>query len=539
MNLKIQGYYWIIPLALALGAALASLQEGSWLVGWIGFSFVFFLSFVLLKAAYLWSGGGRALAWMIALAFALRLAGGVAAHVLIPVYGYPESKDGQAGYAFTDAHRRDEQAWGLAISGKPVYDAFSRDYASDQYGGLLALSAFVYRYLSYDAHRTLMMVLFASFIAALGVPFFWNAARKSFGEKVAWASAWIFALYPESILLGGSSMREPYLMTLSAFAFWGFVEWRSGREDPSTGSGHRLAPTRPRSAMIALGLSLLGMLLFSPAVAIFTLIIFAGWMFFSRERASISWKAVAVFAVVFLIGLLALSSSLNRRGVFDTTSPMSILNNWLQLSVRWNVYQIERESGWVQKLFDEMPEGLRLPFVVTYGILQPVLPATLIVPTLPIWKVIYILRALGWFAVLPLMILSFVTGSTSGLDGRRSLFVWLALLAWTWILLAALRGGGDQWDNPRYRTILFMWHAMVAGYAWVWWRETRNPWLIRIVACEAVFVLVFTQWYASRYYFVGGQLPFAVMIALIVGLWGAILGMGWWLDKRRGQPRAM
>jgi hypothetical protein len=218
---------------------------------------------------------------------------------------------------------------------------------------------------------------------------------------------------------------------------------------------------------------------------------------------------------------------------------MSVVNDWLQYSVRWNVYQIERESGWVQKLFDEMPEGLRLPFVVTYGILQPVLPATLIVPTLPIWKVIYILRALGWYALLPLMILSFVTGSTSILEGRRSLFVWLALLAWTWILLAALRGGGDQWDNPRYRTILFMWHALVAGVVWVWWRETRNSWMIRIIACEAVFMLIFTQWYASRYYYVGGQLSFPVMIALIVGLWSVILGGGWWLDKRRGPPRAM
>jgi len=30
----------------------------------------------------------------------------------------------------------------------------------------------------------------------------------------------------------------------------------------------------------------------------------------------------------------------------------------------------------------------------------------------------------------------------------------------------------------------------------------------------------------------GGQLPFAVMIALILGLWGVILGIGWWQDKR-------
>lgn len=527
MNLKKQDLVWILPLALALATVTASVQGG----GWLGFSFLFLLSLTLLASSTRWAGRDtrpalQNLAWIVALAFALRLAGGIAAHELLPVYGYADSSDGIAGYAYTDAHRRDEQAWTLAISGKPILDAFSGEYSSDQYGGLLALSALVYRYLSPDAHRPLMMVLLSAFIAALGIPFLWKAARKTFGEKVAWASAWIFALYPESILLGGSAMREPYLMTLSAIAFWGFVEWRD-----VVGAG--FPRPMPRSAIIALALSLLGMLLFSPAVAVVTLIIFAGWMFFSRDRAKISWVSIAVFAIVFMIGLFALSSALNRRGVFDTSSPMSVLNDWIQRSVKWNFYQIERESGWIQKLFEEMPEGMRLPFVTVYGILQPVLPAALVVPTLPIWKVIYVLRALGWYALLPMLILSFVTGSSQNGGKTRTLFVWLSLLAWTWILLAALRGGGDQWDNPRYRAILFMWQALVAGYVWVWRGETRNPWFARIVACEAIFVLVFGQWYASRYFYVGGQLPFAAMIALIVGLWAAIVGGGWWLDNRR------
>jgi hypothetical protein len=55
-----------------------------------------------------------------------------------------------------------------------------------------------------------------------------------------------------------------------------------------------------------------------------------------------------------------------------------------------------------------------------------------------------------------------------------------------------------------------------------------------VVLCEAVFLLVFTQWYANRYFHWGGQLPFAMMIFLIAGLWVVILGVGWWLDKKRG-----
>ena len=540
MNLNKQDLFWILPTALVSGAVLSWLQGSGWLSGWLGFSCLFLLSLILLVSSTKWAGGGRTLAWIVALAFALRLAGGVAAYTLLPVYGYTNSKDGQAGYTYTDAHKRDEQAWKLSISDTPILDAFSREYASDQYGGLLALSGLTYRYLSPDAHRPLMMILLAAFVAALGIPFLWKAAGVTFGEKTAWASVWIFALYPESILLGGSAMREPYLITLSAIAFWGFVFGVQELAPALDGkpSNSKVAPR------IALGLSLLGMLLFSPSVAVATLFIFAGWMFFSREHASISWKPILVFAVVFLIGLFALSSSLNRKGVFDTSSPMAVLNDWIQLSVKWNVYQIERESGWVQKLFDEMPEAARIPFVAVYGLLQPVLPAALVVPTLPIWKVIYVLRALGWYALLPLLILSTVAGASlpvekNRAESRRNLFVWLSLLSWTWILLAALRGGGDQWDNPRYRMLLFVWEALVAGQVYVWWRETRNAWFTRVVACETVFVLIFGQWYASRYFYVGGQLPFAVMIALIVGLWGAILGGGWWLDKMRGQPRAM
>jgi hypothetical protein len=68
---------------------------------------------------------------------------------------------------------------------------------------------------------------------------------------------------------------------------------------------------------------------------------------------------------------------------------------------------------------------------------------------------------------------------------------------------------------------------------WVWWRETRNAWFMRVVLCEVAFLLVFTQWYGSRYLYWGGQLPFAAMVALIAGAWGLIIGAGWWLDRKR------
>lgn len=527
MTLKKTDLLWLLPLALALGAGFSSLQPGNWRIGFTSFSFLFLLSLAILQFSNRWSNK-RTFGLILSLAFALRLLVGVSLHLGLPIYGH-EDEDDKAGYVFTDAHIRDDQAWNLAGSDRPILDAFSKKFASDQYGGLLAFSALAYRYLSPDAQRPLMLILLSAFVAALGVPFLWRAVNQIFGEKVAYASAWIFALYPESVLLGSSAMREPYLLAFSAMALYGFV---FGISQFAGVNGINLpeSKTMPR---IWLGVGLLGMLLVSPAVALAHLIVFAGWTFFTNERRSLSWKSILVFVVVFLVGLLFLSASLNRSGQFDASSPFRVINDWLRLTVKWDVYQLERESGWIQKLFDEMPEWMRLPFVAIYGILQPVLPAALVAPTVPIWKTIYILRSLGWYALLPALIMFFGAAAGQGAGQKRNVLLWLSLLAWTWILLAALRGGGDAWDNPRYRTILFVWQSILAGHVWVWRRETRNAWFTRVVLCEIVFLLVFTQWYASRYFHWGGQLPFAVMVGVIAALWGIIVGLGWRLDKKR------
>jgi hypothetical protein len=526
MNLKKNDFFWIIPLSLVLGAGLSYLQSGNWLIGFASFSFLFLLSFSLFTISIRWANAGKTLAYILALTFALRFLVGASLYIFLPIYGHDEVDD-NAGFVFTDAHRRDDEAWRLASSNRFIVEAFSKKFAYDQYGGLLAFSALTYRYLSPDTHRPLMLILMSAIVAALGIPFLWRAVHQIFGEKVAWASAWIFALYPESVLLGASIMREPYLLTFSALALWGFV---SGVQGSAPAPDSKLSDSRGR---VWLALGLLGMLIVSPAVALVTLIIFAGWMWVTSERGTISWKVILVFVIVFIVGLLILSSSLNRSGEFNSSSPLSVVNDWLRLAVNWNVYHIERDSGWVQKLFDEMPEWTRLPFVAIYGILQPVLPAALIAPTEPIWKAIYLLRTAGWYALLPMLILSFGAGSSFGSGKKRDLILWLSLLAWTWILLAALRGGGDMWDNPRYRAILFVWQAILAGIVWVWWRERRSAWFARVVVCEVVFLAVFAQWYASRYYHWGGQLPFAGMVALIFGLWVIILGVGWWWDRKR------
>ena len=524
-HLSRRDFYWIMSLSLTLGAALSSLQPGNWLIGWLGFSFLFLVCLTLLTMSTKWADGGKALAWMVILAFTLRFAGGVTSYFALPIYGYGDDEDQGAGFTYTDAHRRDAQAWELADSERPILDAFNKNFAYDQYGGLLAFSALIYRYLSPDTHRVLMLVLISGFMGALGLPFLWKAVNVQWGKKLAIASCWIFALYPESILLGGSAMREPYLMAFSAFALWGFVNF--GIQQLAVGKGGSKLPDS-----IWLGIGILGMLLVSPSIALMTLIIFGGWAYFASERRRISWWMVAAAIIIFVVGLFILSSALNRQGNLGGGTPIGIINNFVREAVKWDVYQLERGSGWVQKLFDEMPEWMRMPFVMVYGVLQPVLPAIFIVPTTPYWRIIGVLRALGWYTLLPALILSFVAVRGSGVEKSRKFFIWLSIVIWFWVLFTALRGGGDQWDNPRYRTILFMWQAILAGNVWVWWRETRNAWFARVTSMELVLVVVFGQWYLNRYLHIGIQISFIYMVSIILGLWGGILGWGIWRDRK-------
>ena len=539
-------FLWMLPVSLLLGAVLSFLQPGNWLVGWLAFSPLLFLSFYLFTILHRWAGGGGMLAWMIILTFALRLFVGVGVYLILPIDGYNEPDD-RSGFIFTDAHRRDDQAWELAQSDEPILSAFNKTYRTDQYGGLLAFTSLAYRALSPDAHRVFLLILLSAIVAALGIPFFWRAARQAFGEKVALAAGWMLVLYPESVLLGSAAMREPYLITFGALALWGFVAWQlSERHSPHRGSNHqersRILPGGeraflPHSGMIWIGLGLAGMLLVSPVVALVTLVILTGWWWMAREQGRFSWIAFFALVLVFIVGLVLLVLALNRQGNFGG-GPLGVIDAWFRESVKWVVFQLERDSGWVQKLFVEMPEWLHLPFVTVYGILQPVLPAVFFEPTTLTWRIIGIFRALGWYLLLPLLLYAFIAAWKNEDVRERRLWLWITVIAWMWIILTALRGGGDQWDNPRYRAILLLWQVLASGYALTCFRTRSDSWLVRIFLVEGIFLAFFTQWYLSRYLQIGEQLPFGWMIALIIGSSLLVLAGGEWWDHHQHRKLA-
>ena len=509
---------WSVLAGAVLGLLLALLDgQGIWWRGWLAFGVLSGLGLFLLLAAWRWGGSARWLGWLLLLAFGLRLGLGVSLSFILPASGY-ETEVQQAGYNSVDAYNRDLQSWELAGSERPILDAFDKEYAVDQYGGLEALSALAYRYLSPDAHRPWLVILMASTMAALGVVFLWQAARMVWNEKLAVLAAWIFALYPESLWLGSSQMREPFLLTFIALMLWGLVAWQVIKD---------------RSGWSWLTLGLAGLLLFSPGVALYVIVALAGWAWLRKKHFKIPWRGVALVGGVLLVGLLLLWVSLSR-GTLQGASLLDTLTGWFKLSVKWDVYQLERDSGAIQYLFDNVliPQ-LKLPFIFIYGLLQPVLPAAIFDSSNPVWQTIGILRSLGWYMLLPLLVFSLVPILKAQKEDQKYTWLWLFVITWAWIAVSSLRAGGDQWDNPRYRAILLLFQALLAAKTWLYYRETRHPLLIRIIMIEVVFLLFFMNWYAARYFPSIPRLSFKLMVGLIGLCAAGILSVGYYVDKRK------
>jgi 4-amino-4-deoxy-L-arabinose transferase-like glycosyltransferase len=454
----------------------------------------------------------KSIYWIVLFAFLLRLGLGATASILLPQVGY-ESKPQRAGYLFFDAYRRDSQAWDLAQSGKPLSRAFDQKYASDQYGGLLWVSAFTYRYLSASTHQPLLVVLLAALIGSLGVLFIYLAAKHLVDEKTALLSALVFAFFPEAILLGASQMREPFLMTFVAMAFYGLVEWQA---------------THAKLPWLWMAIALTGMLFVSPGFVLVTLVTAAGWLYFAESGRKIPWQAVAIAAGIFILALVVVAASWDSLVTAKGGGILGTLGNWARETAKWNAYVLGQSSGIVQLLFEALPPALATPFVAVYGILQPVLPAVLVEPAIPFWQILGILRALGWYLLLPFVAFApFSAWIQPNRQWRRG-WLWLSLVVWGWIIIASVRGGGDQWDNPRYRVILLVWMALLAAQAFY---AIKSRWFWRIVTVEIIILLVFGHWYSWRYLSIGFNLGIRNTLAIAIGL-AVLVVLGDWLLQR-------
>lgn len=462
---------------------------------------------VLLAGWIIWKklGSDRKLGWMAAIAFLLRLGTGIILGALLPVIGY-NTEPQQSGYIFFDAFLRDSQAWALAQSGEPLWKAFSGQFFSDQYGGMLMLSAGLYRVFSPDMHRQWLILLVTASVYAVGAIYLYKTLVNRFGEKTATLAAWIYVLYPESVFLGGAQMRDPILIGLTAAAFYMVENWRLLKW----------------KAAIWLGLLMVIIFLFSSLIAAAVGAVLAIWWWIDysaaltdRRRRLLGWAFIALIAI----------------------SGVTMISRWLRSYATWDISLTVSNSGWIVALFETLPQTFQTPFIVIYGLLQPVLPAAIFDPSIPVWTVNATLRSLGWYLIIPILLYVPIAlwKSKDGVERRLLIGAFIAVAVWT--LISSLRAGGDAWDNPRYRTLFIPWISLVTAWAWLYARTHRDAWLVRWYVVVGIFVAFFSNWYLYRNYHAGLSIEFWTMIALIAGLSLIVLGWGVVQELRtRGNP---
>jgi hypothetical protein len=517
---------WILPCSLVFGLVLSLLSPGTWWIGWLAYAVL--LALGLWALAVLWRSVEanteqdrslqRTLGLMLLLAVVLRMGLGMAFSAILPSQGNPTEVQ-KAGYIFPDAYNRDVQSWELASSSYPLWRAFDKSYSTDQYGGLLFVSSLLYRTLSPDAHRPWLIILVASLTAAIGVALTWKASHKVWGKFMGLGVGWIMVLYPESILLGSSQMREPFLITFIAMAFWGVASWAENH----------------RSAAAWLVGSLFGMLLFSPGIAVISIILLAGWIWLRGKERRIRWWWIAGIGMIVILSFLLLAWSVG--GSLQVKSgPLATLGNWMRLTVQFDSQKLERDSGWVQTIFSHVPLALHMPLIIGYGVAQPVLPDAIGAPAVwPMWA-LAILRGIGWYALLPLLLYGIYPIWKIADKRERLAWLWLWSVVWVWILISAARGGGDQWDNPRYRTILLVFQAILAVEVISIQQHNPERWLGRLLAIEGVFVLCFATWTWTRNDTNPYLLPLSQAGEMFVG-GSLLLLVGDWLWVKYGRRR--
>jgi hypothetical protein len=129
-------------------------------------------------------------------------------------------------------------------------------------------------------------------------------------------------------------------------------------------------------------------------------------------------------------------------------------------------------------------------------VFRPLLPASFF-DGIPMMRAVGIWRASGW-----IILLAFLFYATflvlRGIE-RQKLTGGLIILSWMIVLVASLRAGGDQWDNPRYRSAFAGIQVGLAGWALVKQRDTTDAWLRRAIVGTVMMVAWFIPWYLRRY----------------------------------------
>jgi hypothetical protein len=247
--------------------------------------------------------------------------------------------------------------------------------------------------------------------------------------------------------------------------------------------------------LVSFSLGVLALLIFHPPMSVVCLLVIFGLLLLEPGIRS-KWKYILLFAGFTLVGLAIMVTVWNRLPALSSMNPMDTILQWLRLNFNFQTHISERSSGMMQKLLRSLGGQWALPVVLGYGALQPVLPAVLVDPGEWIWRVINTIRSAGWYMLAPTVLFSGFSAFRTKFGKPCWRFLWLFLVCLVWLGVAAAVAGGDQWDNPRYRSLFIPWMAILAAWGW----HNRTVWLYRLWVAVGLSVMVFLEWYISRYY---------------------------------------
>jgi len=479
----------ILPIGLGLFSAfiIVFVSDSPFRDIFWGSAILFSILFLTLINLFFSFGSNKFLIWVLSISLILRFGLGLITTYNLLDWGY-EDEPYTSGYLFKDAYTRDNQAWDLATSDKPIWAAFSNDFFSDQYGGLLALSSFVYRIFTPNAHAQFNIIFLVSIINAIGIIFLAKGLLGYKGEETYSVTSkfilLIFSFYPDAILFSSSQMREPLLFGLSAILFWIVHEPK----------------LKIISRIVMFLITSIVILFVSLKIGLFIIFSFFIWLLFKPYVLEYKFlKPKYLFPLITLLVIVSFYFSYN----------------WIIEAAKWDALLLERNSGFVQYVVSIIGTRYRLAFASLYGLLQPVLPATLIEPSKLFWRILNSLRALGWYLLMPGLIYGLVYLFREKDKNRKVQFGVFWLISIFWIILSSVRAGGDMWDNPRYRISFLVFISYIVAQALLYGWKSKDHWLTRIILAEVIFILFFLQWYIARYLGIFDNLPFMQMVGIL------------------------
>jgi hypothetical protein len=200
---------------------------------------------------------------------------------------------------------------------------------------------------------------------------------------------------------------------------------------------------------------------------------------------------------------------------------------WLKPTLYYDAYLTERASGTISSLLKQLGGAYWLiPFTSLSGVTQPLLPAALTYPSLPIWMTIMSVRGFGWYFAIPFIVYAVFAAWKPESGKKNWVMVLVSVSMAIWVCVSTLRAGGDQWDNPRYRALLIPWLALIIGWSWQRIRSGRGAWFYRWLAVEIVFLLGFFNWYLNKYHILDSYIDFFPLVFLISGISALIILSG-------------